>query len=82
MAWIDVIDEGDADGELAALYEKIADPPGGPVDNILKIHSLNPDGLRAHLGVYRTAMSGTGSLPRVEREMIAVVVSDINGCHY
>ncbi len=82
MAWIEVIPEGDAEDELALLYEQLADPPGGPVDNILKVHSLNPSGLRAHLGVYRTAMTGTGTLPRVEREMIAVVVSGINGCHY
>ena len=48
VAWIRVIEEDDADGALAALYRSLIDPESGSVDNILKIHSLNLDGLRAH----------------------------------
>lgn len=82
MAWIEVIDEGDAEGRLAELYRGLVDPEHGGVDNILKIHSLHPDGLGAHVALYRSAMRGTPGLPKVDRELIALVVSAANGCHY
>jgi alkylhydroperoxidase family enzyme len=46
------------------------------------IHSLNPATLRAHADLYHTVMHGESGLNRAEREMIAVVVSAINRCHY
>ena len=49
------------------------------LDNILQIHSLDPASLRAHLALYRNAMTGTPTLPKVDRELIGVVVSGING---
>lgn len=79
MAWIRVTDEGDADDQLAPLYARAG---GAPVDNILKVHALHPDGLAAHLAVYTAAMAGTSTLPKRDRELIAIVVSGINGCHY
>ncbi len=82
MAWIHTIHEDDAAGELKKLYESVVDPSTGRVDNVMKIHSLHPEGLNAHLAVYRAAMNGTATLPRADREMIAVVVSKINDCHY
>ncbi|NOX30910.1 MAG: hypothetical protein GXP35_12810 [Actinobacteria bacterium] len=38
--------------------------------------------MAAHLAVYESAMAGTKSLRKVEREMIALVVSLENNCHY
>lgn len=81
MAWIRTIDESEAEGELAAMYRRLVEPWGG-VDNILKIHSLNPPSLTAHFELYRTLMRGKSGLSRAEREMIAVVVSAANRCHY
>ena len=81
-AWIDVTDERDAGPELAAAYAQFADPATGKIDHILKIHSLNPQTLFDHYALYRTLMFGRGPLRRPQREMIAVVVSAINGCHY
>ena len=85
MAWIEI--EGDegaegAEGRLAELYARMVDPASGRVDLIMQIHSLHPDGLAAHDAVYRASMKSTKTLRKVEREMIAVVVSKINGCHY
>ena len=57
-------------------------PRGEPVDKILKIHSLNPRSLDGHYAFYKTLMYGTSDLSRAEREMIAVVVSRVNDCHY
>jgi alkylhydroperoxidase family enzyme len=82
MAWIRTIGEDEAGGRLAELYAAMVDPTSGRVDNVLKIHSLHPEGLAAHWELYRAVMRGTAGLPKVEREMIALVVSKLNGCHY
>ena len=81
MAWIKVIDEDKAEGKLKELYEKMVEPSGG-VDNILKIHSLNPASLVAHFDLYKTLMRGSRDLSRIRREMIAVVASSLNRCEY
>lgn len=81
MAWIKTIGENDAEGRLKELYAKLIEPWGG-VDNILKIHSLNPPSLSAHLELYKTLMRGRSELSRAQREMIAVTVSAINQCEY
>lgn len=81
MAWIKVIQEHEAEGELKQLYDQLIEPWGG-VDHILKIHSLNPASLRAHFELYKTLMRGPSGLSRTQREMIAVVVSATNHCHY
>ena len=64
-------------GNVVAL-----DPESGRVDHILSIHALHPAGLEAHLLLYKTVMRSTRGLRKVDREMIAVVVSKINHCHY
>jgi len=70
-----------ADG-LAELYEQVVDPTYERVDNIIAVHSLNPKGLAAHQNLYVSAMGSTASLRKVEREMLALVVSLENHCHY
>jgi len=81
MAWIKVIDEEEAAGRLAELYEKYKEPWGG-TDNILKIHSLNVKSMKTHYDLYAHLMRGKSDLTRIQREMIAVVVSAVNRCHY
>ena len=82
MAWIDIIDEPEASGRLRHLYQRMVDSEYGRVDTILRIHSLHPEGLRTHYELYREVMTGTATLRKVDREMIALVVSVINECHY
>ncbi len=81
MAWIRMIPESEAQGRLRKSYERVTEPWGG-VDHILKIHSLNPPSLDGHFELYKTLMRGRSPLTRVQREMIAVVVSAANHCHY
>ena len=81
MSWIKTIPETEADGDLRELYDKMIEPWGG-VDNILKIHSLNPASLRAHFDLYITLMRGKSGLSRTQREMIGVVASAANNCFY
>ncbi len=81
MAWIDVIQEDEASGRLKEWYEKLVEPWGG-VDEIMKIHSLNVPSLAAHYELYKTVMHRRSPLSKAQREMIAVVVSAVNKCHY
>jgi alkylhydroperoxidase family enzyme len=81
MAWIKVIREDEAQGELKSTYSKMIEPWGG-VDNIMKIHSLNVPSLKAHHLLYATLMRGKSELSRVQREVIAVIASVANHCKY
>jgi len=81
MAWIKMIKEEDAQGELKVNYDKMIEPWGG-VDNIMKIHSLNVPSLKAHHLIYATLMRGRSDLSREQREIIAVVASVTNHCKY
>ena len=80
MPWIEWIDEDDATGPLRQNFKRVATEGG--VENILKIHSLNPKSLDDHFRLYVHLMRGPSGLSKVEREMIAVVVSKANDCHY
>jgi alkylhydroperoxidase family enzyme len=82
VAWIDTIREDEWDGELGELRGKVVDTTHDRVDNIMQIHSLNPRALAAHQALYASAMAGTATLRKVERELIALTVSLINECHY
>ncbi len=82
MAWIDTIGPEEADGELSELYERVRDPRTGQLDNIMRIHSLHQRGLTSQQELYEAVMRPTRSLRKAEREMIALVVSGINECHY
>lgn len=81
MAWIKVVDESEADGALRESYEKVG-AARGRLANILKVHSVHPEAMTAHLNLYRELMFGHSELTRKEREMIAVAVSVVNHCHY
>jgi alkylhydroperoxidase family enzyme len=82
LAWIEIVPEEAADGVLEELYDEYRSPQTGKVDNVLKIHSLHPESMRDHARLYRTVMYGKGGLSRPEREMLGVVVSTANRCHY
>ncbi len=81
MAFISYVDDRDASPELCELMRRYGGP-AGRVDNILRIHGHNPPSLEAHYRLYTTLMHGSSTLSKVQREMIAVVVSSINGCLY
>jgi alkylhydroperoxidase family enzyme len=76
-----LIDEGEATGELKREYEA-AMGRAGKVFNIVKSMSLNPRVLGASMGLYKAIMLGPSELSRADRELLAVVVSCANDCHY
>jgi alkylhydroperoxidase family enzyme len=52
-------------------------------DNIIRISSVHSRFLKRHHDLYFDLMvKNRGSLTRIQRELIAVVVSAANGCHY
>ena len=71
----------EAVGFLRELYQKYLEP-AGVVDNIMMIHSLNPKSMKTHYELYAHLMRGRSDLSRAQREMIGVVVSTTNHCHY
>ncbi len=81
MAWIETVDEADAQGLLARIYDS-ARERAGRVFHILKVQSLNPGALQGMLRLYQAASLGDSPLTRAQREMLAVVVSKTNNCHY
>lgn len=81
-AWIETVNEADAEGEVAEAYAVCGDRKTGQVDHIMKVHSLHPQSMLDHEQLYRTLMYGASPLKRAQREMIATVVSALNHCQY
>ena len=54
----------------------------GMVPNVLKAYGLRPEKLRAFIALYNDLMLGESGLSKLEREMVAVVVSSANRCYY
>lgn len=79
MAHIRYVPFDEAQGLLAELYQAYGRER---IDNIIRIHSLNPRSMRDHVELYAHLMRGPSPLSRIRREMIAVVVSAENDCFY
>ncbi|WP_299701632.1 peroxidase-related enzyme [uncultured Tateyamaria sp.] len=54
----------------------------GMVPNVLKAHAFDIDKLNAFAGLYNDLMLADSGLSKLEREMVAVVVSATNRCYY
>lgn len=63
-------------------YFDICDEKLGMVPNVLKAYAFDMEKLRAFSAMYNELMLGESGLTKLEREMIAVVVSSINRCWY
>jgi uncharacterized peroxidase-related enzyme len=54
----------------------------GIVPNVLSAYSLRPQKLRNFVAMYNELMLAPSGLSKLEREMVAVVVSSANRCYY
>ena len=79
--FIEVIQHEQAEGRLKEVYDDLVQSRG-KLAEVHKIQSLNPEGIVKHMELYMTLMYGRSPLKRYQREMIAVVVSLTNKCHY
>jgi uncharacterized peroxidase-related enzyme len=76
-----VPDPATLDEDLRALFDKCAEKLGF-VPNVLQAYSLRQKKLRTFAQFYNELMLGESGLSKLEREMIAVVVSSANHCYY
>lgn len=81
MAWVKTIQEVEATGRLASVYERVK-ARAGKVPNIARLQSLRPETMDRGFDLYCQLMDSTGGISRRERVLIATVVSKINGCLY
>jgi uncharacterized peroxidase-related enzyme len=82
MPWIRTVAPAEATGLLRTVYDA-AVARAGKVYQIIRLQSLRPRVLQASTHLYLELMhSPEGHLDRARRELIAVVVSRTNGCHY
>jgi len=79
--WIRTIGLTEARGTLGRIYDA-AVRRAGRVFQIVRAMSLAPETLEASLALYQRVMLAPGALGRRQREMLAVVVSRANDCHY
>ncbi|HKL56552.1 MAG: peroxidase-related enzyme [Roseovarius sp.] len=63
-------------------YFDICQDKLGMVPNVLRAHAFDIDKLNAFTALYNDLMLADSGLSKLEREMIAVVVSSINRCWY
>ncbi|HEU0220690.1 MAG TPA: peroxidase-related enzyme [Paracoccaceae bacterium] len=68
--------------EDTAKYFAICEEKLGLVPNVLRAYAFAPEKLRAFSTLYNDLMLAESGLTKLEREMIAVVVSWVNRCWY
>ncbi len=82
MATINFIEEADASGEVARVYEDIKRVFGlSSVPSLFKAMGHHPDYLASSWARIKAIM-GPGKLERKTKEIIALAVSATNGCDY
>ncbi len=76
-----VPDPATLDGDLQAIWAKCVEKLGF-VPNVYAAYSLRPQRLRNFMAMYNEVMLAESALSKLEREMVAVVVSAANRCYY
>ena len=66
---------------LQAYFDKCQEKLGF-VPNVLKAYAFDPAKLQAFIDMVDDLMLADSGISKLEREMIAVVVSAVNQCHY
>src|ERR1051326_6853554 len=81
LSWLEVPRAEDVPDEVVELWQKPLEKLGF-VPNVLRVFALRPRHLVLWNAFYEELMRGESALSKVQREMIAVVVSATNRCHY
>jgi uncharacterized peroxidase-related enzyme len=81
-AWISIIQPADADEQLTDIYQQVQSPHG-TVDNVMKVHSLQPQTMLGHLALYKSILHNP-DITLADRilEIIASYTSILNQCDY
>ncbi|MEZ4707336.1 MAG: hypothetical protein R3A44_09035 [Caldilineaceae bacterium] len=81
MPWIEQIPESEATGILKEEFDA-ALARAGRIWHIVHIMSLNPEVMRASMNMYKALLHDESPLSRMQREMLATVVSAELACPY
>jgi uncharacterized peroxidase-related enzyme len=76
-----VPDPSGLDDDLKMIWAKCVEKLGF-VPNVFNTYSLRPQRLRHFMAMYNEIMLSPSGLSKLEREMVAVVVSSANRCYY
>jgi uncharacterized peroxidase-related enzyme len=74
-------DQNKLDDDINVYFDKCEEKLD-MVPNVLRAFTFNPDKFRTFTKFYNQLMLGDSVLSKLEREMIAVVVSSCNRCYY
>lgn len=74
-------DETMLDEDIQAYFAKCREKLG-MVPNVLQAYTIRPEKFRTFSRFYNELMLGDSGLSKLEREMVAVVVSSVNRCYY
>ena len=78
---LEIVQETEISAETEAYFDLCREKLG-MVPNVLAAYAFNEKKLRGFTELYNDLMLGDSGLSKLEREMIAVVVSSINKCFY
>ena len=81
MTWIRTVPVDEASGRLRKIYDA-AIGRAGRVFGIVRAMSLSPAVTEASMTFYQRIMFAREGLRRYQREMLAVITSRANSCHY
>ena len=81
MAFIRQIERDEATEDLLEFYNELVEIAGG-VPNIVKLSSLKLPAMQAAQSLYQSVLYHDSGLTMLEKEMVATLVSAINGCAY
>lgn len=83
MPTVRVIPEEEAVGRVKEVYDDIKAELGIDfVPNLYRVMAHKPEVLEANWNKVKAVMGPNGKLDGLTKEIIAVTVSAINGCHY
>lgn len=89
--WIRMIGVKEAEGALREAYARLRagtsrppvyNTPTGDAPNIIRCHSLDPEGMRLAFSMSGAIHWSSRSLPWAKREMLNTVTSGANNCFY
>ncbi len=81
MSWIYQVPVDEATGPLKKQFDA-ALARAGRVWNIVHVMSINSMVMKASMDVYKAIMHGSSPLSRMQRELLATVVSTELNCRY
>jgi uncharacterized peroxidase-related enzyme len=81
LCWLELPPAQEAPDEVKELWAKPLEKLGF-IPNVLRVYAIRPRHLRLWNEFYDELMRGESGLTKAQREMIAVVVSTANRCHY